>query len=446
MKLFGTDGIRANSNSELLSEEGVYRVGYSIGLWAKEEGYKSVVIGKDTRKSSSNIEKWLVSALQKVGLEAMLVGVMPTPSISYICREIGSCGIMITASHNPFYDNGIKLFCKSGRKTNSEEEEAIEKLYFDFSKGTQKYDYCISQGLVKGSSESKGIIQNKLRGLYISGFEKISNFKIKKKIVLDCANGANSVIARGIIKKVAGSLKVINATPNGQNINYKCGAMHPETISKNVLLEKADIGIAFDGDADRVVFCDERGGIIDGDHYIGFLAQNIAPKEVVYTDYSNLALDYFLNKMGIGGVRVENGDKTVSSELSKRSLPFGGEKSGHYIFKEFGDSGDGLLSAIKLLNFLSNLDVPISKIRQFKLYPQAIVSSEVKRKRDLSEIDGLDEMLKTTKSILGEDSRINIRYSGTEMKIRVLVEGKEQKKCSKSANEIAEFIKDANKS
>ncbi len=445
MKLFGTDGIRANSNSELLSEENVYMIGYSLGLWAKDEGYKSVIIGKDTRESSNNIEKWLIYAFQKTGLEAMLVGVVPTPAISYICKELGSLGVMITASHNPFYDNGIKLFCKSGRKTNSKEEEAIEKLYYDFSKGTQKFARYSSEGLVKDSSEFKGIIQSKLRGLYLSGFEKISDFKIKKKIVLDCANGVNSFIAKGIIEKVASSLKIINAMPNGQNINYNCGAMHPDIISKNVLLEKADIGIAFDGDADRVVFCDEKGEIIDGDHYIGFLAQNIIPKEVVYTDYSNLALDYFLRRNGIEGIRVQNGDKAVSDELSKRNLPFGGEKSGHYIFKDFGDSGDGLLSAIRLLSFLSKLNVPISKMKQFELYPQAIVSSEVKRKRDFSEIDGLDEMLKTTKSILGEDSRINIRYSGTEMKIRVLAEGNNQEKCNNSAIKIAEFIKEANK-
>ena len=444
MKLFGTDGIRANSNSELLSEESVYRIGYCFGVWAKEAGYKRVVVGKDTRESSNSIEKWLVFAIKKAGLEAMLVGVMPTPAISYICRELGSCGIMITASHNPFYDNGIKLFCKSGRKTNASEEEAVEKLYFEMMREKQKHNYFNSKGFTTNPYEGETAHYEDLRDLYLLSLEKMADFKIKKRIVLDCANGANSLIAKGILEKVANSLKVINATPNGQNINYNCGAMHPEILSKNVLLENADIGIAFDGDADRIVFCDELGEIIDGDHYIGFLAQNIMPKEVVYTDYSNLALDSFLSTNGIRCIRVQNGDKFVSDELSKRGLPFGGEKSGHYIFKEFGDSGDGLLSAMRLLRFLSDLNEPISKIRQFELYPQAIVSLEVEDKRDFSEMSGLDEMLKVAKSMLGKDSRVNIRYSGTEMKIRVLVEGKDQEKCNKSANEIAEFIKDAN--
>ncbi|HOI19228.1 MAG TPA: phosphoglucosamine mutase [Candidatus Woesearchaeota archaeon] len=441
MKLFGTDGIRANSKSEVLNEQSVLRIGYSIASWAKDIGCKSVIIGKDTRESSERIERWLLNALESNGIEAILTGIIPTPVVSYLCKKLGYFGIMITASHNPYYDNGIKLFYKNGRKTKELEERLIEDYY-------EKFKHVKFQTLASFNYEKlvRKRIKNDLISLYNSDFESIRNFYLEKKVVLDCANGAGYFIGKDILEKCVKCLKVVNFRPDGKNINYNCGAMHPNILSKQVVLEKADLGIAFDGDADRVVFCDEKGEIIDGDHYIGFIARHTNQKEIVYTDYSNLSLDNFLKENNLKGIRVENGDKFVSEELGKRNLFFGGEKSGHYIFKEYNESGDGILSAIRLLKILYNEKMPLSKIREFELFPQVIVSEDVDRKKDLNEIDGLNKILEYVEKMLGEDSRTNIRYSGTEMKIRVLVEGKSQEKCSEFANKIAGFIKDANKS
>lgn len=441
MKLFGTDGIRANSKSELLNYQSVIRLGYSIGSWAKHVECKSIIVGKDTRESSTTIERWLSIALENSGIDIKLIGIVPTPAVSYICRELDCCGIMITASHNPYYDNGIKIFCKSGKKTTDLDEQYIEDWYQKFADTKYETEMFNIKNNYKCYKET---VDEYLRAIYISKLKEIADFSLKKKIVLDCANGANSFIAKKVLERITKSLIIINASPNPKNINYNCGAMHPEILSKNVIFEKADLGIAFDGDADRVLFCDENGEIIDGDHVLGFISKHTNQEEIVYTDYSNLALDTFLKKCNISGIRVQNGDKYVSDELSKRGLLFGGEKSGHFIFKEYNESGDGLLSAIQLLKALSTINAPLSQIKEFELYPQVVVSAEVQRKKELNEIKGLQEMLEHAKNTLGQNARINLRYSGTEMKIRVLVEGNSQDLCNEIANKIAGFIKCVN--
>ncbi|BAK69798.1 phosphoglucosamine mutase [Aliarcobacter butzleri] len=443
MKLFGTDGVRGKAG-DFLDAITVLKLAKAAGIYfRKHSTTNKILVGKDTRRSGYMIENALVSGLTAVGYDVIQIGPMPTPAIAYLTESMRcDAGIMISASHNPFEDNGIKFFDNHGNKLNTTCEEEIENIFNDI-------DLMQSEQVTGRDIGSSKRIDDVI-GRYIvaikSSFPK--NLTLKGlRIILDCANGAAYKVGPTILEELGADVITINNKPNGFNINENCGAMHPETVSNLVKEYRADIGLALDGDADRLVVIDEKGEIVDGDNLLGALSvylknENLLKGDTcVATVMSNKALEDYLQKNKISLFRSNVGDKYVLEVMKEKGINFGGEQSGHIIFSDIAKTGDGLASALQVLALIIKSGKKASEIlNPFSLYPQILYNMKVTEKIPLEQITGLEEVLKPIRQ---KGLRDLIRYSGTENKIRLLLEGKNKKDVEDAMQTLIAFFKKA---
>ncbi|OCL84622.1 phosphoglucosamine mutase [Arcobacter porcinus] len=443
MKLFGTDGVRGKAG-DFLDVITVIKLAQAAGIhFRKHSTTNKILVGKDTRRSGYMIENALVSGLTSVGYNVIQIGPMPTPAIAYLTESMRcDAGIMISASHNPFEDNGIKFFDNHGDKLSVETEKSIEDI---FNNNEQLQS---NQATGKEIGSSKRI--DDVIGRYIvsikSSFPKDLTLK-GLRIVLDCANGAAYKVAPTILEELGADVITINNKPNGFNINDNCGAMHPENVAKLVSEYRADIGLALDGDADRLVVVDEKGEIVDGDKLIGALSVYLKEEKLLKNDtcvatvMSNKALEDYLNLHKIKLLRSNVGDKYVLELMKENDSNFGGEQSGHIIFSDAAKTGDGLASALQVLALIIKSKKSASEaLNPFTLYPQILHNMKVSEKIPLENIKGLEDLLKPIRE---KGIRDLIRYSGTENKIRLLLEGKSKKDVEDSMEKLIEFFKKA---
>ncbi len=443
MALFGTDGVRGKAG-EKVTAYAAMRLAMATGIYFKPYAKsKKILVGKDTRRSGYMVENAIVAGLTAVGYSVIQIGPMPTPAIAFITENMRcDAGIMISASHNPYWDNGIKFFDHSGKKLSKDVESKIAKIYDN--------DELIenSQCVERNIGRSRRI--DDVIGRYIvhikNSFPKDLTLN-GLRVVIDCANGAGYIVGPTILEELGADVIVLGNKPSGFNINETCGAMHPEVLAKAVRDYRADIGIALDGDADRIVVVDENGDVVDGDKLMGALAHYLNEKKLlknktfVTTIMSNMALDDYLAKSGIQTLRSQVGDKNVSELMAKVGSNFGGEESGHVIFSDYATTGDGILTGLQALALMLESGKRASEVfNPFELYPQVKVNLEVANKKPLDKIDGLNELKKEI-----EDANIRhlFRYSGTENKIRLLLEGSNKKELHSFMTKSQDFFKKA---
>jgi phosphoglucosamine mutase len=443
MELFGTDGVRGLAGAKLDAFT-VMRLAMAAGVhFRKKAKTNKILVGKDTRRSGYMIENAIVSGLNAVGYDVIQIGPMPTPAIAFLTENMRcDAGIMITASHNPYYDNGIKFFDARGNKLDKQSEKEIEAIY-DNSERIED-DFAIEKeiGKCKRIDDVIGryivLIKNSFpRELSLAG----------KRIVIDCANGAAYHVAPTILEELGADVIVLANEPNGFNINTNCGAMYPEVVAQKVVETRADIGIALDGDADRIVIVDERGEVVDGDKLIGALAvylkneNRLSTNSVVTTVMSNQGLEEYLKSNGIVLERSDVGDKHVLEVMKKVGSNFGGEQSGHIIFSDFAKTGDGLVSALQAFAYILSKNQTASEaFNIFELYPQKQAGIKISEKKPIEEIDGVVELFK---EIEDAGMRHLVRYSGTENLLRILIEGKDKNILNTMMDKTVEFFKKA---
>lgn len=442
-KLFGTDGIRGRANVYPITPDMALKIGRATAMTfgaGVNHGLKAVV-GKDTRLSGYMLEKALVSGLLSMGMDVLEVGPMPTPAVAHLTKSMGAaCGFMITASHNPAHDNGIKIFGGDGFKLPDSIENQIEKLIFDG-------ETCPMN--IPAEAIGRAARIDDARGRYIE-FAKssIKNQSLKGlKIVLDCANGAAYSIAPLIFSELGAEVIVTANRPNGLNINDGCGAMHYEHAAELVRKHKADVGISLDGDADRVIFCDTSGNEVNGDRIIGLCALDLkntgrlAENSVVVTNMSNLGFCAAMKKAGINVEETQVGDRYVIERMRQGGFNLGGEQSGHVVFMDYATTGDGIITALHVLKIMVANGKKLHELINFMTeFPQVIKSIPVKDKRPIVEISALRDMIIESEQALAGNGRAIVRYSGTESKIRVLVEARQQEQVDFWLNKFLEVI------
>ncbi len=429
-KLFGTDGIRGKANTYPITPEVALQVGKAVAHVFKAEGrgYSRAVVGKDTRLSGYMLENALASGLVSMGMDVYSVGPMPTPAVAHLTKSFcATCGIMITASHNTSEDNGIKIFDANGFKLPDEMENEIEALIL----GGQINSAHIGTELL-----GKAFRIDDARGRYIE-FAKASirNHSLKGlKIVLDCAHGAGYFIAPIIFRELGAEVIKSATEPDGFNINRDCGATHPNNISRLVLQHKADVGIALDGDGDRVIFCDSQGRVVNGDRILGLCALDfkerggLAKNTVVVTSMSNLGLTKAMQKAGIKVSVTDVGDRYVVERMRSDGYNIGGEQSGHVIFMDYVTTGDGTITALHVLKLMMDKQKSLAELADFmEEFPQLISSIKVNEKKPIDDVPNLRKVISECEKTLGKNGRVIVRYSGTEDKIRLLVESINQK-------------------
>ncbi len=443
MELFGTDGVRGKAG-EKLDAITAMKLAMAVGIYFRKDSVSNmIIVGKDTRRSGYMIENAIVSGLTAVGYNVIQIGPMPTPAIAFLTEDMRcDAGIMISASHNPFYDNGIKFFDKRGNKLNTDTEKEIEKIYFndDLIKKNQKTALDIGKSKRIDDVIGRYIVHIK------NSFPK--NMTLNGiRIVVDTANGAAYKVAPTIFKELGAEVFVINDKPNGSNINKSCGALHPETLSTEVRKVRADIGFALDGDADRLVVVDENGKTIDGDKLIGALAVylknegKLSNSAISATVMSNQALEDYLAKKDISLFRCDVGDKNVLEILQTKDLNFGGEQSGHIILSDYAKTGDALASALQAIAYVIKSKKRTSEAFDiFDLYPQILENLPIDSKKPLKEIKEYDTNIKR---LQGMGIRTLIRYSGTENLLRILLEGEDIEVLQKEMKNLKDFFKRA---
>jgi len=440
-RLFGTDGLRGKAGLFPLNEKTIFILGQALGnLLTRKSLPLRLIIGKDTRESGNWIEECLYSGFSLVGGEAISAGIITTPGLSYLVRLNGfSAGVMISASHNPYEDNGIKIFSHQGLKIPEDWEEELEKelLAGDFSR-------VVAERLSPPQEPDLG-------RSYLEFLKQTVGLNPRKKLklVVDCANGASYELAPELFKSLGYEVLPINNTPDGKNINFGCGSLFPEKLAEVVVREKADLGIAYDGDADRALWVDEQGTILNGDHTLFVQALHLKEKRrlndntVVATIMSNMGLEKALDRKGIKLLRTKVGDKYVLDEMMKRNLNLGGEQSGHTIFLDHSVAGDGLLTSLKMLEVISERDQKLSElVRDFVEYPQVLLNVRVREKVPLNEIPGYQEQAQEIKAELGQEGRLEVRYSGTEMLARIMLEGPNLEQIESLARKLAAIIEE----
>ena len=441
-KIFGTDGIRGKANIEPMTVETVLKVGVAAGIHFRRGNHRhKVVIGKDTRLSGYMFESALTAGFVAAGIDPILVGPMPTPAIAMLTRSLRcDLGVMISASHNPYEDNGIKLFGPDGYKLSDEVESEITRiLKSDFSKK-----------LVPPADLGKAIRLDDVQGRYIEFVKQTVPRGLSLeglKIVLDCANGAAYKVAPTVFWELGAEVVSIGIHPDGYNINKECGSTNIEVLKSQVLLHDADIGIALDGDADRLLAVDENGTLVDGDQILGMIAKNWLKENklksdcIVATVMSNLGLENFLNDIGLSLLRTGVGDRYVVEEMHKRGLNLGGEQSGHIILSDYITTGDGIIAALQILSLIKTLSQKDSEIcHVFDPLPQLIKSLEVTNLKEWNSIK-VQKVVSEGESRLGEKGRILVRPSGTEPVVRIMVEGEDSELIFRILNDIASEIK-----
>ena len=436
-KIFGTDGVRGTANIEPVTAETALKLGRAaahvfknLESRARGHGRHKIVIGKDTRLSGYMLENAISSGILSMGVDVLFIGPLPTPGVAYVTRSLrADAGIVITASHNPYADNGIKFFQADGYKLDDKIESKIEGLVFS--------------GEIEKVRPTAGEIGKAVRiddalGRYIE-FAKTSfprNLTLEgMRVVVDCAHGASYKSTPCVLRELGAEVIVYGNQPDGMNINRDCGSMFPENLCRKVVEHKAHIGIAHDGDADRVLLCDEKGNLIDGDDIMAIAAldmlaqKTLAEKTLVATVMSNAGLESAIKNCGGKIIRTAVGDKNVIDEMLKHGFNFGGEQSGHLIFRDFGTTGDGLVAALQILRIMKAKGQPLSKLAKcWTRFPQLVTNVKVREKKPFEQLDGVTKLVaEAEKELKSAGGRVLLRYSGTEPKARLLLEGRDAK-------------------
>lgn len=440
-KYFGTDGFRGEANVNLTVEH-AYKVGRFLGWFYGKEHKAKIVIGKDTRRSSYMFEYSLVAGLTASGADVYLLHVTTTPSVSYVVRsEEFDCGIMISASHNPFYDNGIKVINGEGQKLEAEIEAQIED-YIDGK--TEEIPFAKREKIGKTTDYAAG------RNRYIGYLISIATRSFKdKKVGLDCANGSASAIAKNVFDALGAKTFVIHQEPDGMNINKDCGSTHIEQLQKFVLENGLDVGFAYDGDADRCMAVDEHGNIVDGDLILYVCGKYLKSQgqlpgnTVVTTVMSNMGLYEAFDKEGIGYEKTAVGDKYVAENMRTNGYGLGGEESGHIIFSKHAVTGDGILTSLKVMEaILEQKETLGNLIKPVNIFPKLLVNVRVKNKEEVLQNEDIKNAVKKAEEEMGKEGRMLFRASGTEPLIRVMVEAKTEEMCKKYVDLIVNMIKE----
>jgi phosphoglucosamine mutase len=444
MKLFGTDGIRGVAGKFPLDRRTVKRIGLSVAeILKKKKSKPAVLIGRDTRKSGAMIVSELKKGFSSAGVQVKDLGVIPTPGVAYMSRHNAVlAGIVVSASHNPYKDNGIKIFSTKGTKLSDALENKIEKcIHRNLQKTAGKFPKK-SRLKNNGANAAASVSQYEkfLQGQFTDGLSLKNT-----KIVLDCANGSAHKIAPRIFSNFGANILALNVSPDGYNINENCGSLHVQNLSKEVIKNKAFCGIAFDGDADRVIFVDEKGDIRDGDFILAIISKfwkklgKLKNNTLVSTVMANLGLVKAMDEQGIKLVKASVGDRYVYEAMVKNGAVVGGEQSGHIIFRNILPTGDGILSAIELLNVALKSGKTISELSSvMKKYPQVLLNTKVEEKLPLQSLKETSKLIKGFQNKLNKNGRILVRYSGTENLLRVMVEGLEIDFISNIAKQISE--------
>ncbi len=444
-KLFGTDGVRGVANQDPMTSEMAMRIGRAAAHVFRDSSRRHrIVIGKDTRLSGYMIESALISGLCSMGVDVLLVGPVPTPGIAFLTRSLrADAGVVISASHNPYEDNGIKFFGRDGFKLPDETEKKIEDLIFSGAVDAVRPTaaeigkaFRIDDAIGRYNEFVKSSIP---RGMDMSGL----------RIVVDSANGAAYKIGPRILTELGADVISLYDQPNGMNINQGCGSLHPEVISRAVVANNANVGIAFDGDADRVILCDERGVMVDGDALMAICALQMMKEgrlnhnTLVATVMSNLGLELCMQQAGGKLVRAAVGDRYVMEKMIEGGYNLGGEQSGHIIFLDNNTTGDGLISALQIIAVMKQAGKTLSELAAcMKTYPQTLVNVKVKTRQELTSIPEIAKRMAEIEKKLEGTGRLLVRYSGTEPKVRVMIEGESVQEINTLANDLAGIIKE----
>ncbi len=447
-RLFGTDGIRGCANVEPLTPELAVAFGRAVAVKFGQPG-KRILIGRDTRISGPMLESAVAAGIAAMGVDVGLLGVLPTPAIAYLTRQFGdSAGIVISASHNPYEDNGLKIFNAQGLKCDDALEIELEKLILGEelrSKGVTGNKIGRVEAIAHTVSRYTGLILGKYT---IGAHARVDLHGVK--VVVDAGNGAAYETTPRVLRGLGADVVALNVQPNGVNINADCGSTHPESMQKAVRESGAQIGLAHDGDADRLICCDEKGELLDGDEMLAVIGLSmlkrgkLAKNTLVATVMSNLGLDECFAAAGGKVLRAGVGDRYVLEMMLKDGLNVGGEQSGHVILKDFNSTGDGLVTALELLRIMKESGEPLSKLRAgMRKYPQLLVNLKVREKIPLEKLPEVTDAVQQVEKELGTTGRVLLRYSGTEPKIRLLVETREESQLQPTADRILAPIKKA---
>ncbi len=443
-RLFGTDGIRGVANLEPMTSEMAMKVGRAAAhVFRKREGRHQIIIGKDTRISGYMLESALTAGLCSMGVDVLLVGPLPTPAIAFLARSLrADAGVMISASHNPYQDNGIKFFSNDGMKLPDEIEQRIEALILSHE---------IEHIRPTADAIGKAFRIDDADGRYIEFVKRSLPRDIdfqNMRIVLDCANGAGYHVFPKVLRELGATLWVTGNEPDGLNINDGCGAVHPERLQQMVRDRKADIGIALDGDADRAMFVCEQGQVVNGDHALAAFALDLKrlgrlkKDTVVGTVMSNFGFDVCMREAGISLIRTAVGDRYILERMVADQYNLGGEQSGHIIFMDYHTSGDGLISGLQMLKLMKRAQKPLSEIAQcMRAMPQVLLGVKVSHKPALDSLPVLQQAIKDKEQQLNSTGRILVRYSGTEPLLRVMVEGQNDKVIQEIAEDLVSVVK-----
>ena len=442
-KLFGTDGVRGVANLDPMTSETAMQLGRAAAhIFMRRAGRHQIVIGKDTRISGYMLESALMAGICSMGVDVLLVGPMPTPAIAFLTRSLrADAGVVISASHNPYQDNGIKFFSGDGFKLPDDVETRIEQLIV-----SDEINHLRPTADLIG----KAYRIDDADGRYIE-FAKRSLPKELDfqgiKLVVDCANGAGYKVAPTVLRELGATVEVIGNKPDGMNINAGCGAVHPELLQETVRRHKADLGIALDGDADRAIFVCEQGTVIDGDHVMAALGLDLhqhgllAKSTLVGTVMSNFGLELSMAKAGITLLRTPVGDRYLLERMLADGYNFGGEQSGHFIFLDHNTTGDGLISALQILSLMKRSRKPLSELaKAMSAVPQILVNLRVKQKPNLESIPEIDQAIQENNRRLNGSGRVVIRYSGTEPLLRIMVEGEHASVVKEVADDLARVV------
>ncbi|MFT3742134.1 MAG: phosphoglucosamine mutase [Gammaproteobacteria bacterium] len=437
-KYFGTDGIRGRVGASLINPEFILKLGWAAGVVLSRGHGGKVLIGKDTRISGYMLESALEAGLSAAGIDIHLLGPMPTPGIAYLTRTFrAQAGIVISASHNPYYDNGIKFFSMHGSKLPVAIEQAIE-LQLDQPMQT-----------VDSSQLGKAVRIEDAAGRYIEFCKSTVPNGLSltgMKIVIDCANGATYHVADHVLKELGAKVIVIGAEPNGLNINEKCGSTHPGLLQQRVLAEDAHLGIAFDGDGDRTIMVDHKGNIVDGDEILFIIARDLKAKQrlnggVVGTIMSNFGFELAMKNLGIDFVRSPVGDRYVMEFLKQESWQLGGEPSGHIVNLGLSTTGDGIISALQVLTALCESGKSLQELKQgMQKVPQKLINVATDRPLIVEQREGVKKAVERINQALGKGGRVLLRASGTEPVVRVMIEGEDDAKITQLAQELAHIV------
>lgn len=440
-KLFGTDGIRGVANIYPMDVETAVRAGRAIAQYfgSDQNSDGAICIGQDTRLSGDMIAQAVSAGICSAGMNVSLLGVVPTPAVAYLTHATGArAGVVISASHNPFEDNGIKLFNSDGYKLEDKQEDEIEAL---MEKGASN-DLAPRQIGHTLSTEDAG---EQYLGFLKAGATELNIQGLK--VAMDCSNGATSHVAPELLRRLGATVWPIYCTPNGININDGCGSQHPEKLAGQVVEKNADLGLAFDGDGDRLIAVDEKGVVLTGDQIMAICAKDLKNKgilkhnKVVSTVMSNMGFRIAMKTLGVELYTTQVGDRYVMQEMVAQDAVLGGEDSGHMIFRDRHTTGDGIMAAIRLMDAIQSADAPLSELSKvMSVFPQVLINVDVQSKPELSTIPEIGASIKAVESELGDQGRVLVRYSGTQLKCRVMVEGPTEDLTNDLCHQIADVV------